>query len=177
MTKLFDALDGDYGQLPWGRLEYHNNEIHIVTDRGDAAGLSFRGATNSKVSWKDAGGSEKVLLILRENAKGQGEFYFGCFSPQKYAEMVAKGGGWAEKALDLAMIELATLNPDGLEVRVPVKFSAGTVGGAVPAASGGVSNKIVSPDGRLELDIQNADAPGLVVYMDGKPVWSAELKK
>jgi hypothetical protein len=46
------------------------------------------------------------------------------------------------------------------------------LGGSVSA--GGSSNKIVSPDGRLELDIQNADAAGLVAYMDGKAIWSAQ---
>ena len=43
------------------------------------------------------------------------------------------------------------------------------VGGAVVVAS----NKIVSPDGHLELDIQNADAPNLVAYRDGAAFWDA----
>jgi hypothetical protein len=43
------------------------------------------------------------------------------------------------------------------------------VGGAVAVAS----NKIVSPDGHLELDIQNADAPNLVAYMNGTAFWDA----
>ena len=43
------------------------------------------------------------------------------------------------------------------------------VGGAVVVAS----NKIVSPDGHLELDIQNADAPNLVAYRDGSAFWDA----
>lgn len=37
----------------------------------------------------------------------------------------------------------------------------------------GFANKIVSPDGRLELDIQNADAPNLAAYFDGVAMWSA----
>lgn len=33
-------------------------------------------------------------------------------------------------------------------------------------------NKLVSPDGRVELDIQNADALNMTLYLDGVALWS-----
>lgn len=136
--------DGDFFELPWGRVVFHNNELHIETFVGDAAGVSFIGATNCKLSWKDSAGQEKVLLEMRQNAKGDGEFYIGGFSQAVYNEMIARGGAWADKALDQAMVELATINPDGCELRVPLRCSAGLVG----AGSAGITDTIWAPDGR-----------------------------
>jgi len=36
-------------------------------------------------------------------------------------------------------------------------------------------NKIVSLDGRVELNVQNADALGLVLYFDGAAIWAAPI--
>lgn len=66
---------------------------------------------------------------------------------------------------------------DGMHKPLAFTFNAVTqnrlgLGGIVSAPSG-FHNKIVSPDGRLEVDIQNADAPNYTVYMDGVALWSA----
>lgn len=130
MAQRMVLQDGDYFELPWGRIVFHNNELHIETHVNDPAGISYLGADGCKMSWKDSAGQEKVLFQMRRNAKGEGEFYFAAFSQARYDEMIARGGAWAAKALDLAMVELATINPDGCELRVPLKCSAGVAGGA-----------------------------------------------
>lgn len=125
--------DGDYYQLPWGKAIFRNNEWHILTETADPGGISIIGFTGCKISWKDGDGNEKVLSEMRINADGNGEYYFGCFDQKVYDGLLAEGGAWAAKALDLAMIEVATLNATGLEIRVPIKASAGYVGAAPPA--------------------------------------------
>jgi hypothetical protein len=125
MATLFTANDGDIVQLPWGVLEFHNNEWHLRTSVNDPAGISFIGADGCKISWKDSSGNERVLLELRRNPAGDGEYYLGCVDDTKLQQFTAAGD---PKALDRAMIEVATINPKGIEFRVPVKFSAG--GGA-----------------------------------------------
>ncbi len=166
MAKLFEVQEGDYIQLPWAQLVFYKNEWHL--DGGnvnDPTGISFRGGNGCKVSWKSANGEERVLLQLRQNPNQDGEYYLGALDQSRYADLQAKGD---PNALDHAMIEVMTINSDGVEFRVPIKASAGIVGMSAPTIlPEGFPNKIVSPDGRLELDIQNADAPGCVMYFDG----------
>lgn len=52
-----------------------------------------------------------------------------------------------------------------------------TLGGAPPTPLFEFPNKLVSPDGRLELDIQNADEPGAVLYQDGIAIGAMTLFK
>lgn len=168
MSTLFTAVDGDIIQLPWGEIILHNNELHIRTSVADPPGISLLGFTGSKISWKDEDGNEKVLFQLRQNAKGDGEYYVGCFSQKAYDGLLAEGGRWALKALDLAMIEVATINPDGIEFRVPVKFSAGIIGGAGTALAG--VSRFVSDNGRYVFNVQGDQGGHIVVY----DTWDAQ---
>ena len=156
MSRLLTASDGDYIQLPWGELIFHNNEWHLRTSVNDPAGVSFIGADGSKISWKDKDGNEKVLFQLRQNPKGDGEFYFGTLS---MAVLHQTGN------LDRAMIEVATINPDGVEFRVPVKFSAGSAG---VGSGSGEPSAIVSPGRRYRAEMQ-PDGNFVIYDMRGGP--------
>lgn len=134
---------GDYWQLPNGKLIVGTNELAVITENADPAGFSIIGFTSGKLSWKDANGNEKCLAILRVNAKGDGEWYLGCYSEARYQQALARGGNWIDKALDYAMEQVGTLNPDGLELRVPLVAEAG---GAQLAAG---SNVRTSANGRF----------------------------
>lgn len=158
MAKIQDVNDGDYFQLPWGRAIFHNNEWHLETDRDDPAGISMIGGAGCKISWKDAGGNEKVLIQLRRNSKGDGEIYVGCLSQ----EVLDTTGN-----LDRAMIEVATINPNRAEIRVPVKLSAGTVPGTPLPSEPGV--QLGTLDGRYIVADQSDG--NLVVYDRGIAVW------
>lgn len=146
MSRQMELQDGDYFALPWGRVEYHNNELHVVTTVDDPAGISYVGADGCKMSWKDKDGNEKVLLQMRQNAVGDGEFYLGALSVARHLWARAHN---LSNALDYAMLEVATLNPDRVEFRVPVKFSAGVVGGATSSG-----DTLWSIDGRFFVQIQ-----------------------
>lgn len=176
MAKLFDAKDGDYIQLEGGKIIFHKNEMHFEADPSwnDPTGTSYLGSDGCKQSWKGADGREKVLVQMRRNPKNDGEVYVGVLSEKRFNELTAKGD---TNALDHAMLEVFTINPDGAEFRVPVKMSAGggVVGGPAPTTQ--FPNKLVSPDGHLELDIQNADAPGAVLYQDGVAIGMLPLFK
>jgi hypothetical protein len=148
MSKLFEAQDGDYIQLPWAKFVFHNNEWH-VDGRGvnDPTGGSFLGGNGCKLSWKNEQGEEMVLFQMRRNQDNDGEYYFGALNQAKYQELLAKGD---QNALDHAMIEVATINPKGIEFRVPVKFSAGALGLI------GINNDTIwSPDGLSFTQQQN----------------------
>lgn len=163
MSRQMTLADGDYFELPWGRAEWHNNELHLVTSVNDPAGISFRGANGCKVSWKNAAGEEKALLQLRQDRDGNGEYYIGA---------VDQGVLAATGNLDRAMIELATLSPKGIEFRVPVKFSAG--GGV-----GKITDTMWAPNGLFFT--QQQDDGNFVTYAasapyskaNATPVWSA----
>jgi hypothetical protein len=170
MAQLFVANDGDYVQLPWGVVEFHNNELHLKTSVNDPAGLSFRGADGCKVSWKDDNGREKALLQLRRNPQNNGEFYFGCLDEARYAQLVARGDS---NALDHAMIEVFTLSATQAEFRVPVKLSAGATGSLQ-----GVTDTLWSPDGMWFVQQQtdgNFVKYGAVTPFQKAPVTSADL--
>lgn len=161
MRQVGQFDEGDFFQLPWGRFIWRNNEWHLEADPGknDPPGSSYIGANGCKISWKDAAGREKALLQMRQNAKGDGEFYLGCLSEKRYSEEVAKRN---PNALDAAMIEVMVINPDEVEFRVPVKMSASSV----PSGS---SQSFMTADGRYLL-IEQADG-NTVVYDRGNPVW------
>lgn len=137
--QIFNAHDGDYISLPWGRIVFHNNEWHLETDKNDPAGISFIGGDGAKISWKDGAGREKALLQLRRNQYNNGEFYLGCLDEARFNQLVAQGD---PNPLDHAMIEVATVTTTGVEFRVPVKLSAGAIGPIT-----GVSDTLWSPDG------------------------------
>jgi hypothetical protein len=161
MSRQMTLADGDYFELPWGRAEWHNNELHLVSSVNDPAGISFRGANGCKVSWKDSAGNEKALLQLRQKANGDGEYYLGAYSEAEFQRT---------HNLDRAMIEVATISPGGIEFRVPVKFSAG---------GGVVTDTMWAPSG-LYFTQQQADG-NFVTYRalapfdkaNAQPVWSA----
>jgi len=150
MSKIFEAQDGDYIQLPWAKFVFHNNEAHI-DGRGvnDPTGFSFLGGNGTKLSYKNEQGEEMVLFQMRKNQNGDGEYYFGVLDQSKYAELQANGDS---NALDHAMIEVATLNPDGLEIRVPIKAAAGFVGAGPTVAA---SDTLWAPDGLSFVQMQN----------------------
>jgi hypothetical protein len=159
MTKLRDAHDGDYDQLDKGTVEYKQNEVHVRTSYDDPAGVSLHndyGNSLGKLSGKHKG-EEHDLVQFKRNAKG-GEIYVGVLDQAKYEALVAQGD---PKALDHAMIEVMNVQPDGIEFRVPVKYSAGT------STSG--PQQITTKDGRY-LCVEQNDG-NFVVYDKGVPVW------
>jgi hypothetical protein len=170
--ELFRTEDGDYITTPWGAVVFHNNGLHIHTDRPDPAELSFIGAVNCKVSWKDSEGREKVLLQLRENAKGDGEFYFGGLSMERYVAETAHGN---PKALDAAMIELATINPDVEEVRVPIKFSGGVATQPTTQYPTGSydGSEFVGSEGKFRYARQQ-DGHDVLYNANGVAIWTSD---
>lgn len=154
-SQVFSVNDGDYITLPWGRVEFHNNELHVVSTVNDPAGLSFRGGDGSKVSYKPSDGIETVLLQLRRMRNGDGEFYFGALNRAEYDRT---GNG------DRAMKEIATFNVTGVEFRVPVKFSAGV---AVGAAGGSTTDTMWAPSGLVFT--QQQDDGNFVTYRVTRP--------
>jgi len=90
--------------------------------------------------------------------------------------MLNDGGGDSDsnmfKPLAFVWNAVTRIIPD---FATALRGALGGVSSTTFTPPGGFPNKLVSPDGRLELDIQNADAAGLVAYMDGKPIWSAEF--
>lgn len=151
MATLLRANDGDIIALPWGEIQLHNNEVHIVSSVDDPPGVSFKapGPSRSlgKVSFKNHSGVEMVLIQGKEREDGipGGEIYVGILDQRL-------GDG------DHAMIEVATLKADGITFHVPINLSAQT-------------DHLQSGTGRFKLYTQSDG--NLVLYDTSISPWEA----
>lgn len=162
--------------LDWGYIQYDANEVQIVSTIDDPPGLRLgtlvragMGRSLGKISFnlvREDGTQDEVVLLQGKRRYDDphdltGELYIG----------INRGGSG-----DSDMIDVALVHHDGIECRVPISapnFSAVAVAPSTPS----FPNKLVSPDGTIELDIQNKDAVNLTLYDNTRPagdrgIWS-----
>lgn len=159
--------------LDWGYIQYDANELENVSTVDDPSGLRIGkvsgeghnvGRSLGKISFSRVrldGVQDEVVLIQGKRRNDNpndltGELYIG---------INAGGGG------DKDMIDVALIHHDGIEFLVPISAPGfGQVAASPPPVPQQVfSNKLVSPDGTIEMDIQNKDAYNVTVYDNTKP--------
>lgn len=174
----YNANAGDVINLPWGRVILENNEVFIETDpsHDDPPGISLLangpGRSLGKISFKTTKGGTLEPLRAVELVLIQGKRRYDDINDltgELYVGINNGGDG------DANMVDVALIHHDGIECRVPIAapgFSAAVPAPSSTAAPAAFPNKLVSPDGRVELDIQNADALNMTLYEDGQALWS-----
>ena len=177
--------------LPFGWFGASNdNEVDLRTSKDDAVkyrgskagpgrGIMCLSANQIRGGCDDgaqtAGADEVVLVQYKRRyddpSNLEGEIWEGVNdgSGSGDAAMVPlritrHGDFWMETAALDAMI-------DTIQARMVARGIAGIVAPTAPS-SASFPNKLVSPDGRVELDIQNADALNMTLYEDGVALWS-----
>ncbi len=168
----YTANPGDTVQLQHATILIQDNEIWLVQDPtwADPIGFSMVGSgpdqrSIGKLSFKtNKGGTltpdQAVELVLIQGKRRlddpndeTGELYVG----------INNGAGNA----DANMVDVLLIHHDSIEALVPINGAP-----AAPMPVSQFPNKLVSPDGRVEMDIQNADALNMTLYLDGVALWS-----
>lgn len=142
--------------------------VHITEHGGGGGVVSFNASRLSGVPI--LGGNQLEMGYLRVE---QSESVRGQIGNLRGEMNIFLNDGSGED--DAAMVRAVAFECDRITKMHPdlARSLAAVLAPYLPGGAQVFTNKLVSPDGRLELDVQNADAPNLALYMDGRAVWSA----